>query len=121
MHLVLIRDSEVKWMLGSVMPWMGLHRVKLAEEPEYKGKYPDIWAQGETITVTPEWASQGSRERKKRLLHESFHIMGLPHMPSKGYYSRPDKDTFSPKGIKALSKGVGMRQFLRESGILMEF
>ncbi|MDP2953827.1 MAG: hypothetical protein Q8O76_10995 [Chloroflexota bacterium] len=93
---VLIRQADMDWLERVACPIMGVERVYVQEEPTYQGKYPDIWSVPgkKLIVVTPEWARQRVHERRSRLGHELVHLLGYPHRPSKGFYSRPDKDRF---------------------------
>lgn len=59
--------------------------------------WPDIWIEGNTITVTREWLRQNLKNRHVRLTHELLHLKGLKH-GWKGkllYSTHPEKDTFS--------------------------
>ena len=86
------------------MPYLGISQLRLAEDLNHTDKYPDIWVEGDTITVTREWARQSKKERKKRLLHESLHLYGLDHMPEVGFYSRPNLDTFSKRVMEKMER-----------------
>lgn len=98
--------AEEAWLRGIVIPALGIKvSVKIIEDHDYQGKYPDIWTKGYTITITNEWARQSPTERKKRLLHEMIHIAGFPHMPKVGFYSRPERDTFTAKVMRKLGGG----------------
>jgi len=102
--LILVTKEEMNWLQNTVMPYLGISQLKLAEDLNHTARYPDIWVEGDTITVTREWARQGKRERKKRLLHESLHIYGLDHMPSIGFYSKPNLDTFSKRVMEKMER-----------------
>lgn len=102
----LITDGEMRWLEQVVMPYLNIDRLRLTENLQHTAVYPDIWVEGDTITVTREWARQSKRERKKRLLHESLHIFGLPHTPEIGFYSKPRLDTFSMRIMEQMEKGI---------------
>lgn len=91
----LVTKAELNWLQNTVMPRLGVKRITIAEDVDYRGKYPDIWAEGARVTVTREWARQSAFERKKRLVHEVVHVAGHGHEPRWGYYSRPERDRFS--------------------------
>lgn len=103
---MLVNALELKWLKDKVMPYLNLDRIDVTEDQEHTSTYPDIWAEGTTITVTREWARQRPRERRKRLLHEALHLWGLGHQPSIGYNSHPEKDTFSYQVLDAMENGV---------------
>ena len=62
-----------------------------------RAKWPDIWIDGSTVTVTREWALQSTSERRKRLTHELLHLRGLLHgRVGKWLYSTfPSEDSYS--------------------------
>jgi ssRNA-specific RNase YbeY (16S rRNA maturation enzyme) len=64
-----------------------------------KKVWPDIWISGDTVTVTQEWARQNADERRKRLVHECLHLVGLNHGKIDGleYSTYPAKDKYSMK------------------------
>lgn len=79
------------------MPTMRIPKLALRTSKS-GSKYPDIWVilgSPPTIVVTPEWARQSARERRKRLVHEMIHIKGNKHNERIGYNTYPAKDTFS--------------------------
>lgn len=91
--------------MKEAMEYLGLTgEIRVVEDRNYAGTYPDIWVKGRTITVTGEWARQNMRERAKRLLHELIHLTGMAHNSRIGYYSHPAKDTYTPKVMKAFRR-----------------
>jgi ssRNA-specific RNase YbeY (16S rRNA maturation enzyme) len=73
-----------------------------------KAKWPDIWISGNVITVTAEWARQNTTERRKRLVHECLHLLGLNHGKIDGleYSTYPAKDKYSMKVYRKLIRWV---------------
>jgi len=91
------------------MPYLRIRALGVSEDLTFRGKYPDLWTDGHTITVTREWARQSLRERKKRLLHEALHVAGYPHMPRVGFYSRPEDDRFSGRVLDMIERAIPLR------------
>ena len=60
------------------MPALGIPKIRLSFSPS-KARWPDLWTDGKTITVTREWVRQNAGERRKRLVHELCHLKGLQH------------------------------------------
>ena len=98
----LLSESDKNWVEQVALPYLKIGSVSIKEDESYYGTYPDIWINTgtRTITVTRAWAKQSLHERRKRLLHEMLHMTGLRHGPKErklGYYSRPDRDSYSKK------------------------
>jgi len=96
----LLSQRDAWWIEHKLLPFLGLSQVQVQSLSDYQATYPDIWVdcQTHTITVTPEWAKQSTHERRKRLLHEGLHLIGLRHNHRSrmmGYYSRPERDALS--------------------------
>ena len=94
----LLTSEDAEWVSSRLLPYLGLDRVDIAQDVGHTAVYPDIWVQGNVITVTPEWARQDVDERRKRLLHEGLHIIGFGHGAKEramGYYSKPEKDVYT--------------------------
>lgn len=106
---MLVTQAEQDWLRERVMPYLGIKKLRLTEDLKAEGKYPDIWAQGDIVTVTREWARQSPGERKKRLFHEALHVAGLPHMPGRGFYSKPGKDVYTPRVMAMMEKDIPFR------------
>ena len=82
----------------------GIKKLNI-EWSDSKAKWPDIWVElGKVpvITVTREWARQDKDERRKRLVHEYLHIIGMEHDESKGYSTYPERDSYSMRVYRAL-------------------
>ena len=82
------------------MPYFGIRAVAI-DYMETGKKWPDIWIEinrrPPLITVTQEWARQDTDERRKRLVHEIIHCLGIQH-GRKGnldYSTYPEKDSYS--------------------------
>ena len=94
----MILKSDIEFIRLKLLPWSGLKSVKLATSSSTTN-YPDIWIDMSNhvpvITVTKEWARQDVHERRKRLVHEFLHAMGMSHDESIGYSTYPNKDRFS--------------------------
>lgn len=75
-------------------------------------KWPDIWIEEvrgiPTITVTEEWAKQGTDERRKRLLHEVLHTQGLQHgkIGKLNYSTHPEEDNYSKAMYRRILSGM---------------
>ena len=90
-------DVDRRWYHDVVMPYFQIRVVRFAWSSSLK-KWPDLWMEPgpiPTITVTREWARQKLDERRKRLVHESLHLVGMQHDESIGYSTHPERDTFS--------------------------
>ena len=97
-----LTKEEARWLRDRVMPRLGIRQMRVDEDHDYRGTYPDIWTDGETVTVTGEWARQTPWERKKRLLHEALHLAGMEHDSRVGFNSRPGRDRFSREMLEAI-------------------
>ena len=94
-----------KKFLERLLPYFRLKKIE-TDESDSKQQWPDIWVSFQRyppiIVVTKEWKKQSYHERRKRLVHEGLHLVGLEH-PSGGgvkignlYYSTfPKEDSFS--------------------------
>lgn len=98
-----MRKADGRWVQEVLLPFFGVRSLRVGTDAEKKGTYPDIWCLPgrSTIVVTREWERQSTHERRKRLTHEMMHLAwGMGHGSKErrmGYYSLPDKDTFSKK------------------------
>ena len=94
----MISKSDIEFIRLKLLPWSGLKAVKLAWSNSKK-HWPDIWVEFPNsipvITVTREWMGQDIHERRKRLVHEVLHCLGMQHDKSIGYDTHPEKDSFS--------------------------
>jgi len=102
-----IPKGDVKFIRETLLPWSGIRKINLAFS-DSPAKYPDIWVKlGRipTITLTAEWQRQNAAERRKRLLHECLHILGMSHNEKIGYSTYPDRDTYSKRLYKELVCG----------------
>lgn len=88
--------TDREFLVRVAMPALGISRMSV-QWSDSKLRWPDIWTDGHTITVTKEWARQGVHERRKRLVHELLHLKGYTHGRIGGlnYSTRPQKDTYS--------------------------
>ena len=97
----LVRPADVTWLEEVLLPFLKLEHLTIVELAEYGGEYPDIWCSpaAQTITVTLAWARKPTRQRRIELTHEGIHLAwGWEHggwERARGYYSRPERDTFS--------------------------
>lgn len=82
-------------------------------------KWPDLWvdrsADPPVITVTREWAAQTPAERRKRLVHELLHLVGMEHNEQIGYSTHPERDTFSMTVYHAITGKRRMNNPILES------
>lgn len=98
---MLIPLGDLKFFYNRVLPYLGYEGRVYIVKSEYKGVYPDIWVDMSSsvpvISVTKEWRRQSVSERRKRLIHESCHLVGMKHgrIDSLMYSTYPDKDSFS--------------------------
>ena len=104
----LLNKHDHEWLRIVALPFMGMEWVEIEEDVLYKGAYPDIWsypARGR-IVITEEWSKADTDSRRTRLLHELIHIAwGWDHDSKMGYYSRPERDTYSRKIYRRIQKG----------------
>lgn len=94
-----IQESDCRFLTDVAMPALGVHRIRLVWS-DSKAKWPDLWTDGKTITVTREWSAQKTEERRKRLVHElaghiAFGWKHTPRMESLGFSTYPEKDWVS--------------------------
>ena len=102
----MIPQSDIEFIRTRLLPWSGVEGVRLAWSKS-TAKWPDIWVSKSMdgipkITVTAEWKRQNMNERRKRLVHEFLHLIGLIH-PEGGsvkigklvYSTHPHLDTYS--------------------------
>jgi len=106
-----IPQEDIKFIRKKLMPWVGLTKLRLATD-DSKKKHPDIWITLDTIpriTVTEEWRKQGVHERRKRLVHEFCHVLGMKHgrIGKYNFSTYPDKDSFSKDVYMKLLGGKG--------------
>ena len=106
--------SGDKEFLRIVMGQLGIKAIAI-DESGSKRVHPDLWVlpneRPPRIVVTREWARQNVHERRKRLVHEICHLLGLRHPPNSGvwidgyYYSTyPEEDDYSRMVYRKLVK-----------------
>lgn len=80
------------------LKYFGLKRVRLIVT-DGKEDYPDIWCSPEKgkIWANQEWAKQKPTERRKRIVHELLHFVGMKHDYFIGYNTYPGLDIYSRK------------------------
>ena len=113
-------EGDRKFLTVRIMPYFGVNRLVVKDHPS-KAKWPDIWMSWEkgvpVIYVTAEWKRQSKDERRKRLVHEVAHAVGVEHGRKSGglmYSTCPAKDTWSMavyRDILSGSAGFGGRKF----------
>ena len=106
-----ISELDKQFVERKLLPYFGIKSLNL-KYSDSKKKYPDIWVSLDkipTITVTNEWKKQSMNERRKRLVHEALHVMGLEHGKYGKYiYSTfPRFDTYSKKVYQDILKLMG--------------
>ncbi len=96
----ILSPSDSHFLLTVAMPRFGLKRLNIDYSNSRK-TWPDLWidlnGKVPVITVTQEFLRQPEAERKKRLLHEIFHVRGLEHNDRIGYSTYPAQDHFSKR------------------------
>ena len=100
----MIPDSDIRFIKQVLMPYAGVQKLFLAYSPS-RACYPDIWVEKDgvpKITVTAEWRRQSTVERRKRLVHEVLHVIGMRHNESIGYSTIPSRDSYSMKVYRRL-------------------
>ena len=92
--------GDINFLQQKAMPYFGISYVKLCWSSSKK-QWPDIWAipSESKIVVTQEWLRQPAGERRKRLVHECLHFLGLEHGIYDGleYSTYPKEDMYSLK------------------------
>ena len=94
-----------------LLPYFGIKRVKVEWNSSRK-HWPDIWCFPREvpprIVVTQEWLRQPSEERKKRLVHEALHLIGMNHgkVGSLDYNTRPSRDSYSKQVYQRIKEGA---------------
>ena len=91
--------GDKRFIREVLMPFAGISAIKIASSNS-RAKWPDIWIDMDgipTITVTNEWRRQNIHERRKRLVHEGCHILGLEHgrIGRYNFNTKPSLDTYS--------------------------
>lgn len=89
-----------------IEPYFQIHEVKVQYLTDYKRKHPDIWCYPDKklIVVTDEWSRQNANERRKRLVHEVLHLVGVQHSRKLKFSTFPDRDLFSIKVYNDIEK-----------------
>ena len=96
---MILSSEDRQFVRTKLMPFFNIKALNIDYSPS-KRKWPDIEVElGKvpTITVTDEWRRQSAMERRKRLVHEALHCVGLQHGRYGEYlYSTyPARDTYS--------------------------
>lgn len=99
-----LTEAEGAWLVKA-MQRLGIPKVEV--ESSGPGDLC-VWLGEETprIRVGSKWHAAKPHERRKRLLHELLHVKGLRHNAQSrklGYYSNPERDSYSRKVYRALS------------------
>ena len=93
-----LTDEDKQFITFLALPYFRIKRVEVRVSGD-TNQYPDIQVdlskRSPLIIGNQTWAGQKPDERRKRLVHEMLHIVGLKHNDKIGYNTIPAKDRFS--------------------------
>ena len=96
-----VKIEDLHFLRLKVIPYFGIPQIGIRMSLSRR-KWPDIWIdlrdKPPVVYVTREWARQNQSERRKRLVHECGHALGIDHgMKRNGldYNTLPNRDTWS--------------------------
>lgn len=95
-----LTPGDRRFIEAYLLPYFRIHHLKFGIT-KGTAEYPDIWCDPSkvppVIMANQTWARQTIPERRKRVVHELLHFIGMQH-GRKGklmYSTYPAKDTFS--------------------------